>query len=198
MLESEYGFRTLQPPRVGEIVPEYGDPYSVLPLKCINSALWKEHRAVAALVAKAYSSDPDYEPVLTRIGANNWEVNELKPKHRIQSTEAVLRIPPECGVEHSGEETPRIHGSADRRHGSTDRRHGSADRRHASDTNDRINRSHRGVRSHIKDEIDPYYPTGFPTGDLPYETDRQADPFYGPVPGMNRMFGPTFDHEEWA
>lgn len=34
------------------------------------------------MVAKAYEDDPDYEPVITKVGANHWEVNELKPRHR--------------------------------------------------------------------------------------------------------------------
>ncbi len=43
--------------------------------------------------------------------------------------------------------------------------------------------------------IDPYF------GDLPYTSDKydagKGDPYYGPVPGMERMFGPTFDQKSW-
>lgn len=41
--------------------------------------------------------------------------------------------------------------------------------------------------------IDPY----FGTGQLPFDSERRSDPFYGPVPGMERMFGPTFDRTQW-
>lgn len=44
--------------------------------------------------------------------------------------------------------------------------------------------------------IDPYF------SDLPYTSDKhgvtKGDPYYGPVPGMERMFGPTFDRTNWT
>jgi hypothetical protein len=42
----------------------------------------REAREVAKLVERAYASDPDYEPVITKVGANHWEVAELKPRRR--------------------------------------------------------------------------------------------------------------------
>jgi hypothetical protein len=42
----------------------------------------REAREVAKLVERAYASDPDYEPVVTKVGANHWEVTELKPRRR--------------------------------------------------------------------------------------------------------------------
>ena len=44
----------------------------------------------------------------------------------------------------------------------------------------------------VEEAIDPYFPDSWAT------PERQSkDPFYGPVPNMERMFGPTFDHKEW-
>jgi hypothetical protein len=48
----------------------------------VDCKLSREAKEVAAMVAKAYEDDPDYEPVITKVGANHWEVNELKPRHR--------------------------------------------------------------------------------------------------------------------
>lgn len=48
----------------------------------VECKLSREAKEVAAMVAKAYEDDPDYEPVITKVGANHWEVNELKPRHR--------------------------------------------------------------------------------------------------------------------
>lgn len=42
----------------------------------------RKEREVAKLVARAYASDPEYEPVVTQVGPNHWEVNELKPRAR--------------------------------------------------------------------------------------------------------------------
>lgn len=42
---------------------------------------------VTRLVEKVYEEDKDWEPVVVQVGANNWEVNELKPRHREQVTE---------------------------------------------------------------------------------------------------------------
>jgi hypothetical protein len=48
----------------------------------VDCKLSREAKEVAAMVAKAYEDDPDYEPVITKVGANHWEVNELKPRRR--------------------------------------------------------------------------------------------------------------------
>ena len=47
----------------------------------------------------------------------------------------------------------------------------------------------------VNQAIDPY----FPERDRPYTEPKKhsADPYNGPVPGMERMFGPTFDHIKW-
>ena len=41
-----------------------------------------ETEAVAKLVMKAYESDPRWEPVVSKVGENKWEVTELRPKPR--------------------------------------------------------------------------------------------------------------------
>jgi hypothetical protein len=48
----------------------------------------------------------------------------------------------------------------------------------------------------IQAAIDPfYYKLG--AGPQPTSERQQRDPYYGPVPGMERMMGPTFDHADW-
>ncbi len=42
----------------------------------------REAREVAHMVARAYENDPDWEPVVTKVGPHHWEVNELKPRAR--------------------------------------------------------------------------------------------------------------------
>lgn len=137
----------------------------------------EEDEEVDRMIERIYKDDPDYAPIVTRIGPNHWEVNELKP--RIKFAEV------------------------------TD---DNLDDNRVVDTSD----------DHVKigfkypnyeNEIDPY----FPTGDLPWENTRDGqdsrergvgrgrerqgskvkDPFAGPVPNMERMFGPTFDHKNW-
>jgi hypothetical protein len=49
----------------------------------------REAREVAKLVERAYASDPDYEPVVTKVGANHWEVTELKPRRRTAAPVAI-------------------------------------------------------------------------------------------------------------
>ena len=41
-----------------------------------------ETEAVANLVMKAYENDPNWEPVVTKVDENKWEVTELRPKPR--------------------------------------------------------------------------------------------------------------------
>lgn len=48
-----------------------------------------------------------------------------------------------------------------------------------------------------EDRVDPFFPS---SGHMMGEGTRQQrrDPFSGPVPNMERMFGPTFDHADWV
>jgi len=131
----------------------------------VECKLSREAREVAAMVEKAYANEPDYEPVITKVGPNHWEVNELKPRHR--------------KVEDYARETDnRILDPAKERV-----------RTEFKYEQDRVNRA----------AIDPYFPAD-PTseGELPWRTERYSrDPWYGPVPGMERMMGPTFDRASW-
>lgn len=128
----------------------------------IDCRISRESREVAAMVAKAYESEPNYEPVITKVGANHWEVNELKPRHRKQEYDQ-----------------PDI-----------------ADNRVVDTGNDAVDIEFQyREREAIDKAIDPYFTS---TGDLPFQSESQSkDPWYGPVPGMERMFGPTFDHKKW-
>lgn len=47
-----------------------------------------ETEAVANLVNKVYAEDKAWEPVLTKVGDNQWEVNELRPKPRKERYES--------------------------------------------------------------------------------------------------------------
>jgi hypothetical protein len=120
----------------------------------------REAREVAHMVARAYESDPNFEPVVTKVGPNQWEVTELKPRRRV------------------AEETDNV-----------------VDERVVDTNNDAVDIQFRYGPQMPEEAIDPYFPS------IPFESDRRsrasADPFYGPVPGMERMFGPTFDHKRW-
>ena len=43
--------------------------------------------AVAKLVNETYKSDPNWEPVVSKVGENKWEVTELRPKPRKETYE---------------------------------------------------------------------------------------------------------------
>lgn len=122
----------------------------------------REEREVADLVAKAYGGDKDYEPVVTKVGPHNWEVNELKPLHRKQPYEQI---------------DPANNRVVDTGNDATD-----------------IAFEYREKET-VNSAIDPYF-----TGDLPSysaKSDKMTDPYRGPVPGLERMFGPTFDQKNW-
>jgi hypothetical protein len=119
----------------------------------------RETKEVAKLVAHAYEGDPDWEPVVMKVGPNQWEVNELKPRRR------------------QGEISDAVDDSV------------------VDTTNDAVDISFRYREREVQEAaIDPYFAG---VGSLPYEPSRSTDPFYGPVPGMERMFGPTFDKAKW-
>jgi hypothetical protein len=132
----------------------------------IDCKISREAKEVAAMVAKAYENDPDYEPVVTKIGANHWEVNELKPRRR--------------QVEFAD---PAV------------------EERVVDTANDRVRTEFRYEQDRVNEAaIDPYFPaSATDEGTLPWKSDRYSrDPWYGPVPGMERMMGPTFDRLDWT
>jgi hypothetical protein len=51
-----------------------------------------ETDAVARLVHEEYGSDPNWEPVVTRVDENRWEVTELRPKPRKEHYEDAQTI----------------------------------------------------------------------------------------------------------
>ncbi len=145
---------------VAEAVARYGSGRGSDAEEAVKCKISREAREVADMVAKAYESDPDWEPVITQVGANHWEVTELKPRRRL-------------GVVNATVDDSVVNTAND-----------EVDIRFKYRT-DEVNRA----------AIDPFF-----TGDLPYDVEsrgRGTDPFYGPVPGMERMMGPTFDHRRW-
>jgi hypothetical protein len=114
----------------------------------------RKDREVATLVARAYESDPDWEPIVTRVGPNNWEVNELRPRAR-------------RGVVGPQTYQERVVNTGD-------------------DAVDIRFRYRQQVD--VDAAIDPYF-SGYPS--------TTADPYQGTVPGLERMFGPTFDKTQW-
>jgi len=151
---------TVDPAR--EAAARFGEHRGSASIDDIDCKLSREAKEVAGLVAKAYENDPNWEPVVTRVGANNWEVNELKPRRRDDAGPVVEE---------------RIVNTAD----------------------DRVDVEFRYKEKQITDAaIDPYFPVN--GSNIPFESERlnqTKDAFYGPVPGLERMFGPTFDQSHW-
>ena len=145
-----------------EATARYGERRSSQNDDDIECKIGREAREVAGMVASAYESDPNWEPVVTKVGPHHWEVNELKPRRRV------------------GVESDEV-----------------VDERVVDTNNDAVDvRFRYREKPVVEDAIDPYF--GFATGNLPSASDRYStDPFMGPVPGMERMFGPTFDHKKW-
>jgi hypothetical protein len=48
----------------------------------VSCKIDREAKKVARMVADTYANDPDWEPVVTKVGPHHWEVNELKPRSR--------------------------------------------------------------------------------------------------------------------
>jgi hypothetical protein len=136
-----------------EVLQRYGEDRGDKDIDCKIS---RETKEVAAMVGRLYENDPQFEPVVTKVGPHHWEVNELKPRRR---PEAIA--------------TPVYDDSV------------------VNTANDAVDIGFQYREKQITDAaIDPYF-------SAPTDAQRQ-DPFYGPVPGMNRMFGPTFDHKDWT
>lgn len=114
---------------------------------------------IAKLVEAAYDNDPHWEPVVTKVGANHWEVNELKQRRVMDESKESQEVEePVVNIQYQYPDT--------------------------------------SISESMKEAIDPFF-TGL--GDLPSDTTRyRRDPYYGPVPGMERMMGPTFDHKKWS
>ena len=133
----------------------------------VDCHMSRKSKEVAELVALTYKNDKDYEPVITRIGSNNWEVSELKPRRRNSLSK-------DTGTD-----------KEDNRVVDTD-----------NDTVDVQFKFNSTVDN--ENEIDPY----FPNENTPWYIEKNyemnpGDNYSGPIPGMDRMFGPTFDRKSW-
>jgi len=134
----------------------------------------REEKKIAKMVAKAYENDPNYDPVVVKVGANQWEVTELIPKRRGEEREVIVKeeiLDP---------------------------------KREAVD----IKFRYPGEQGEDRREmIDPFFPPSRPGSeghwgrhkddDTRHER-HERDPYYGYVPGLERPFGPTFDHFSWT
>jgi len=138
-----------------EAVSRYGERRGRQRVEEIDTAesctVSREDREVAAMVAATYN-DPNFEPVVTRVGPHNWEVNELKQLRASSPEEVPYRNP------------------------------------YAKDAVDIRFKYRQGAD--VESAIDPYFP-------VEHSPFNERDRFYGPVPGMERMFGPTRDTEHW-
>lgn len=112
--------------------------------QCEDSKDKEKEKEIKRIVERIYEDDPDWEPIITRVGANRWEVTELKQKHRLLSR-----------MEHPDVSSIQSNVSV----------------------------------QHTLKPIDPYF-SGIAS--------QTADPYQGTVPGMERMFAPTFDTTDWS
>ena len=137
-----------------EATAQYG---SVEVTEDSDCKLSREAKKVARLVEKVYEEDKDYEPVVTQVGPNKWEVSELKPRYR---------------------------------------RDPEAEKDRVVDTsNDAVKVGYRYPDQEALDSAtDPYYKNG---GWMDPREYKDRDPYHGVVPNMARMFGPTFDNQDW-
>ena len=137
----------------------------------------REEKKIARMVSKAYENDPNFDPVVTKVGPNNWEVTELIPKRRGAEREVIIEeqiLDPKREAVDIKFRYPSEEGHAGRR-----------------------------------EMIDPFFPPAGVNG-IPYEGEwgrhrndgpdhrAERDPYYGYVPGLERPFGPTFDHLSWT
>lgn len=148
---------------VREAAARYGERRRKIGDEDLECKMSREAREVGVMVARAYDSDPNWEPVITKVGPHHWEVNELKPR---------------------------------RRYGDIDE---TVEERVVDTANDAVDvRFKYREKPVVEDAIDPYFGFSSGSGSLPFESDRySSDPFMGPVPGMERMFGPTFETKKW-
>jgi hypothetical protein len=133
----------------------------------------REEKKIAKMVAKAYENDPNFDPVVVKVGANQWEVTELIPRRRGEEREVI--------VEEEILDPKREAVNIKFRYPGEDGR----DRR---------------------EMIDPFFPPSRPGSEGHWGRHRddegherhERDPYYGYVPGLERPFGPTFDHFSWT
>lgn len=139
-----------------EATAQYG---SVEVTEDSDCKLSREAKKVARLVEKVYSEDKDYEPVVTQVGPNKWEVSELKPRYRSDKEQERDRV--------------------------------------VDTSNDAVKVGYRYPdQEALEAATDPYYKNGGWMDPREYKDGK--DPYHGVVPNMARMFGPTFDNQDWT
>jgi len=135
----------------------------------------REEKKIAKMVAKAYENDPNFDPVVGKVGVNQWEVTELIPRRRGEEQEVIVEeeiLDPKREAVNIKFRYPGEEGQ---------------DRR---------------------EMIDPFFPPSRPGAEGHWGRHRddehkgshraENDPYYGYVPGLERPFGPTFDHFSWT
>jgi hypothetical protein len=149
--------------RFGEVIEDEPDK---------DCKISREEKKIAKMVAKAYENDPNFDPVVVKVGANQWEVTELIPRRRGEEREVI--------VEEEILDPKREAVDIKFRYPGEDGR----DRR---------------------EMIDPFFPPSRPGSEGHWGRHRddeghraERDPYYGYVPGLERPFGPTFDHFSWT
>lgn len=75
---------------VSEVAARFGEKRRPGVDPDVQCKIDREAREVAEMVAEAYESDPDWEPVVTKVGPHHWEVAELKPRRRHGSPAPVV------------------------------------------------------------------------------------------------------------
>jgi hypothetical protein len=176
-----------------EAVARYGERRKTHADEDLECKMSREAREVAAMVGNAYESDPNWEPVVTKVGPHHWEVNELKPRRRYGEIEETVedRVVDTnndaVDVQFRFRERPVVEDAIDPYFGGI----GNADTALPYSAAKGF-----GGFSSGEPALTSSATGGF--GGLPFASDRYStDPFMGPVPGMERMFGPTFDHKKW-
>jgi len=173
-------------------------------------------KQVVDSVLQAYGTDTEYEPVITQTGENHWEVTELKPKRSSGKTPVhtdqmgssnAFQYRTKEDVQSSVDPYVSKLSSDSYQYGpdpvSTQTREN-----HWEVTERKPKRSSGSVlmepmdahisfqyrtKEDIQNALDPYF------SQLSSDSYRYGpDPFVGPVPGMERMFGPTLHTTKWV
>ncbi len=129
----------------------------------------KERKEIQKLAEKAYGNDPGFEPVVSKVGPNHWEITELRPKRR--------------HVEFSDPVDNRVVNTAD---DSVDIQY-----RYGPDGGERSFGPTALEQARAEDigaALDPAV-----VGELPWGSERLGD-VLGPIV---RPYGPTRDHKSW-
>jgi hypothetical protein len=169
-------------------------------------------KQVVDSVLQAYGTDTEYEPVITQTGENHWEVTELKPKRSSGKTPVhtdqmgssnAFQYRTKEDVPSSVDPYVSKLSSDSYQYGPdpvstqtwevTERKpKRSSGSVHMDPTDAHISFQYR-TKEDIQNALDPYF------SQLSSDSYRYGpDPFVGPVPGMERVFGPTLHTTKWV